>query len=94
MELEKSMNKFLPLLLAGLVAGSLSMGVFAEDAVKSSATKVTSKTIAIKRANSVKPVAISPAAASASKPAEVKKETRLKDKLKDLLPHAKDAAKP
>jgi hypothetical protein len=93
MELEKSMNKFLPLLLSGLVAGSLSVGVFAEDAIKSSAAKVTTKASAIKPSNAVKPVAASPAATAANKPAEVKKETSLKDKLKNLLPHAKDAAK-
>jgi hypothetical protein len=69
------------------------VGVFAEDAIKPSAAKVTSKVATTKPANTVKPVTASTTATSANKPAEVKKETSFKDKLKNLLPHAKDAAK-
>jgi hypothetical protein len=42
------MNKFLPVLIAGLVAGVLSTSSFAEDAVKAKTTATATKTTNVK----------------------------------------------
>ena len=67
------MNKFLSVLVAGLIAGSLSVSTFAADAAKA-VPAATAKPVAAVKTTDVK---------------TEKKETGIKASLKKLLPSAK-----
>jgi hypothetical protein len=68
------MNKFLSVLVAGLIAGSLSVSAFAADAAKAVPAATAKPVVAAVKTTDVK---------------TEKKETGIKASLKKLLPSAK-----